>query len=188
MTAHPPVDASACLAAARGRPGGRREIAALLEAQFHHLGRDVMHPDGNVLRRLGFVRQRPPAGLRTATTRYVRADGLLVAVWPFALCVGDARGAALLPRRGRPSLWPLAAQPDCFTARQLGDARRGCVACPGPLVGRAFAWLASYELAVDDLVGTAHRAPAEERHRAAPGGGYALHAAWRTHGAALGGL
>lgn len=186
MTARHAVDAAACLTAARARPGGRREIAALLEAQFHHLGRDVTHPDGNVLRRLGFLRQRPPAGRRTAVTRYVRTDGLLVAVWPFALCVGDARGAALLPRRGRPSLWPLAAQPDCFTARELGVARRGCVACPDPLVGRAFAWLASYEQAVDGLVGTAHREPVETRHRAAPGDGYALHAAWRTHLAALG--
>lgn len=182
----PVVDARRCAAEATARPGARPAIARLLEAQFHHMGRDVGHPDGNVLTRIGFRRQRAPEGLRTGVTRYVLADGpALVAIWPFALCIGDHRGAALLPRRGRASWWPLAGQPDCFTARQLGVVREGCVACPDPLVQRALAWLAAYEEAVDGLVGTAHREPAERSARARPGEGYALQRAWRTHATAL---
>jgi hypothetical protein len=183
----PAVDTQRCVDAATAEPGGRGAIAALLEAQFHHMGRDVQHPAGNLLHRLGFTRQRPPSGLRTGTSRYVLSDGpVLVAIWPFALCIGDRRGAALLPRRGRASWWPVASQPDCFTARQMAAARAGCVACPAPLVGRAFLWLAGYEQAVDDLVGTAHREPAERSARAGPGDGYALQAAWRTHAGGLG--
>jgi hypothetical protein len=117
----------------------------------------------------------------------VRRHGpTLVAIWPFALCIGDRRGAALLPRRGRASWWPLASQPDCFTARELSAVRAGCTACPEPLVHRALLWLAEYEQTVDGLVGTTHREPAEAGARARPGEGYALHASWRTHAEALG--
>lgn len=186
MSAHGPVDARRCLAAARDAPGSRTAVAALLEAQFHHMGRDVSHPAGNVLRRLGFVRQGPPPGRRTAVARYVRSsDAQLVAIWPFALCVGDRRGAALLPRRGRASWWPLATQPDCFTARELSALRAGCTACPGPLVGRALGWLADYEREVETLVGTAHREPSDPGSRASAGDGYGLQASWRTHAAAF---
>lgn len=186
MSARPSVDGERCLAAARAAPGARTTIAALLEAQFHHMGREVTHPDGNVLARLGLVRQAPPRERRTAVARYVGTDGArLVAVWPFALCVGDRRGGALLPRRGRASWWPLAAQPDCFTARELGLARAGCAPCPDDLVARALRWIASYEARVEGLVGTAHRAPADPRARAAAGGDYALAAAWRVHADAL---
>jgi hypothetical protein len=182
----PPVDARTCLAHARDAPGGRTTLARLLEAQFHHMGRDVTHPEGNLLPRMGFARQTAPPGRRTAVTRYVlRRGSMLVAVWPFALCIGDRRGAALLPRRGRASWWPLASQPDCFTARELTAVRAGCTACPEPLVHRALLWLAEYEQTVDGLVGTAHREPAEAGARARPGEGYALHASWRTHAEAL---
>lgn len=182
MSSRPAVDAAGALRGARAAPGNRQAVAALLEAQFHHMGRDVTHPGGNLLRRMGFVRQPPPPGTRRAVARYVRPGGSsLVAIWPFALCIGDERGAAIVPRRGRVSWWPLACQPDCFTVRELGVVRAGCSPCPEPLLRRVFLWLAEYEETVDRLVGTAHREPAEAAARAAPGGGYALHASWRTH-------
>ncbi|MGX6447629.1 hypothetical protein ACVU7I_06125, partial [Patulibacter sp. S7RM1-6] len=156
MAHEPPVDARRCLRHARADPAGRSAMAALLEAQFHHMGRDVTHPGGNVLAALGFVKQRAPAGVRRGVSRYVLAAGTpLVAVWPFALCVGDHRGAALLPRRSRALWWPLAGQPDCFTLRDLASLRAGCAPCPRPVLRRALLWLADYEERVDARVGTA---------------------------------
>ncbi|WP_210490936.1 hypothetical protein [Patulibacter sp. SYSU D01012] len=186
MSARAPVSRARALAAARADPGGRAAVAALLEAQFHHLGRDAAHPDGNVLRRLGFRREAAPPGRRRAVTRYVRSGpDDVVALWPFALCVADGDGTVLVPRRGRASWSPLAARPDVHDLDGLHAVRQAARPCGARGLSRVCAWLGGHERAVAALVGTGHRAPAEARSRAAPGDPYDLADAWTLHAVAL---
>jgi len=186
MTRHAPVDSASALQRASAAPGHPAAIAELLEIQFHHLGRDATHREGNLLRRVGFVRQPAPPGLRTGVSRYVaQRDGRTIAVWPFALFTGGADGAAIVPRRGQPSWLPVCGLPDVFTLRAFRAVRQRSLPCPAAALADALAWLVGYERAIGSLVGDRHRIPAEERARGGAAATYLLDRPWRTHVLAL---
>jgi hypothetical protein len=73
---------------------------ALLDQQLWCWGRDIRHPGGNVLRRYGFLAQRPAHPDR-GSTAYVLdscAERTLV-LWGFGVFCGDAAGGGLFLKR-----------------------------------------------------------------------------------------
>jgi len=80
----------------------RHLLAELLDQQMWFLGRDFQHPDGNLLLRFGFARERPPAEV-SGTSRYAiaTAAGTLV-LWGWGAVWRDGHPLALLLRRHGP--------------------------------------------------------------------------------------
>jgi hypothetical protein len=80
----------------------RHLLAELLDQQMWFFGRDIQHPDGNLLLRFGFDRSRPPVAV-SGTSRYIIAThaGVLV-LWGWGAVWRDADPLALLMRRHGP--------------------------------------------------------------------------------------
>lgn len=129
----------------------RHLLAELLDQQMWFFGRDIQHPDGNLLLRFGFARERPPVGV-SGTSRYTLATpaGSLT-LWGWGALWCDTGPRALLMRRHGPgprlvaaaethqSVWAHTAIPD--TRAPIGaDVRR-----VGTLLAEFAGWVQHYE-------------------------------------------
>lgn len=164
----------------------RRDAERLFDLTMWCLGRDLKHPEGNLLLRFGLTRERPPEGhqgqsVYTATL----AGGGSLKLWGFgALCEGG-EAAVFIARAGfTPRLvdvacmeWPI------FDAERLHSAyepvtfqqQRACRASVAVLAE----WLARYEQWVADGVGLSWRSACfAERRKAPPISPEQLTAAW----------
>lgn len=133
-------------------------IAHLSDVQFWLMGRDVEHPDGNLLVRLGFARERAPQP--TLPTRYRRTDARRpVFLWPCGLLLDGGAGSCLLVRGHEPAHVP-DLDPECLYDPQevIAELRHGR-ACPPEVLAHACRWFADYERAVDTTAGVGHRVP-----------------------------
>lgn len=161
--------------------GDSAPIAHLLDMQFWLLGRDVEHPDGNLLVRFGFLRE-PAVG---APTRYRReTGGEHLVLWPCGLLLGTADTGTLLLRGHVPAdVTGL----DPVPLRKLDAvlaAHRAGADCSPVALGAACAWFARYEASVRTAVGLAHRVPRPgPRPQLAPADACSLEDAWRELGA-----
>ena len=143
----------------------RRLGKALLTQQCWCWGQDVRHPEGNLLLRYGFERQRPPQGESGATTYWLRLlPNSFVALWGFGLWYGEAeRGAIFVgrfdfaPRFSAEYALPL----PVWLPAQLGE-----VAVPAStherrlareLLQRSLNWVATYEQWAMDNTGLEYR-------------------------------
>lgn len=63
-------------------------LADAVEQQLWCFGRDINHPEGNLLMHFGFQRERPPQGFY-GSTRYAYAmqDGMLIRLWGFGMTI-----------------------------------------------------------------------------------------------------
>ena len=89
--------------------GLRRHAELLLDQQMWCWGRDIRHPDGNLLLRRGFAACRPPAGT-VGSSAYAMdlPGGPRLTLWGFGLCLGTpGDGLVYLGRsRFRPTWRP----------------------------------------------------------------------------------
>lgn len=157
--------------------GDGAPIAPLLDVQFWLLGRDVEHPDGNLLVRSGFARD----AARGTPTRY-RLDTAdeQVVLWPCGLFLATA-GTATLALRGDVPVD--AAGLDPLPLRKL-DAVLGAHGAGGPCSPATLAglcgWFARYEASVRTTAGVAHRVPRPgPRPLLAPAVACSLENAWQ---------
>lgn len=142
-----------------------RHGAALLNQQFWLWGQDIRRPQGNLLLGHGFLKTRPPEGLR-ASTRYdlVLSDGAQVVLWGFGLFYADpdpAGGALYLGRfRLSPRLaaaapsagWSPAELPELAVPESPAAWSRA-----GTLLVPALRWIAAYEAWVRAEAGADYR-------------------------------
>jgi hypothetical protein len=164
----------------------RRDAERLFDLSMWCLGRDLKHPEGNLLLRFGLTRERPPEGhggqsVYTATL----AGGGSLKLWGFgALCEGGDTAvyiarAGFTPRLAEVACmeWPI------FDAERLHAAhepvtfqeQRACRAGVAVLAE----WLARYEQWVADGVGVSWRSLCfSERRKASPSRPEQLAAAW----------
>ncbi|MGX6450126.1 hypothetical protein ACVU7I_18970, partial [Patulibacter sp. S7RM1-6] len=147
------------LAATAPSDDGASPIAHLLEVQFWLMGRDVERPDGNLLLRLGFVREPVPPG-RKGSSRYRRREpdgGVLL--WTCGLLL-DARGVRCLLVRGHPpAVASVERTPDIYGTAEVLALLQRSPASPPAATTRALRWLADYEAAVLRAAGVGHRTP-----------------------------
>lgn len=148
----------------------------LLDLQFWLMGRDVVHPAGNVLLRLGFVRDEA-AGERLPA-RYIRSDHLgLVIVWRCGLYL--PAGRTLMVRGHEPGSAAPSGLAGLYDTSAVFGALDNAQACSSQALADACLWLADYEGQVEDAVGTGHRRPGPGRRpSAAPPEACALTRAW----------
>jgi hypothetical protein len=149
---------------ARGRdeatpPGrGGSEFGRVLDLQFWLMGRDVEHPDGNLLLRLGLARQRVPDRPWPSRYRKAEADGYVL-LWRCGIFL-QALGHGCLLVRGRP---PAAATGDqvndLYDLAEVAAVQRRGEPCPPEGLALASHWFARYEAAVAATAGVGHRAP-----------------------------
>ena len=141
------------------RPGCEElALGRVLDVQFWLMGRDVEHPGGNLLPRLGFTRQKVPD--RPWPSRYRRAEpGGYVIIWQCGLLLqGPGRGCLLL--RGREPAAVTRGQLDgLYDLDGVSAAQRQGSGCPPRTLARACRWFARYEAAVAATAGVAHRVP-----------------------------
>ena len=140
------------------RSRGNSAFARLLEVQFWLLGRDVEHPDGNLLLRLGFTRQ--PAPDHPWPSRYLREDAAGYAViWRCGIFLDAPRHGCLLLRAMAPATVSRARVDDLYDLDEVARLQRQGGPCrPGALTGAA-RWFAGYEASVTTTAGLAHRVP-----------------------------
>ncbi len=152
-----------------GDPGGSDSIAPtlaasfveLLDVQFWQIGRDVEHPDGNLLVRLGFTRTTQPGDPRTPG-RYQRQDGAAghtsVFLWRCGLYLGSVEHAVLLVRGRRPRVVHVYPD-DVYDQDEVWALHAAGSPCSCTELREASVWLADYEASVEQLAGVAHRQP-----------------------------
>lgn len=157
-----PFPGSSPATAARGRRlGGRlaRSATALLHQTLWCLGRDIQHPDGNLLLAHGFTRLRPPADVPGSSRYQLASPEAAVAVWGFGVWFAAPGAGSVFLRRYafRPKWHPGEAPPAAFTPIPLGQwtaprtpAARAAVL---RLTAQAAAWFAAYETWVDAVAG-----------------------------------
>lgn len=134
------------------------QFGALLDVQFWFLGRDVEHPGGNLLCRLGLTRE--PAPELTGPSRYTRSGSESgVIIWPCGMLLCGSEDDCLLLRGEQPALFRDRYLRDTYDPRfVVRQHQHGRPCLPGHLVV-ASRWFADYEASIEALVGTAHRAP-----------------------------
>lgn len=164
----------------------RRDAERLFDLTMWCLGRDVSHPQGNLLLRCGLTRERPPEGARgNSVYTAVLPGGGSLKLWGFGVLCDGGEDAVFMARDGfTPRMvdtarvqWPV------FDAEGLRDAwaprtfreQRGCRATVVMLAE----WLARYEQWVADGVGLSWRGACfAERRKAPPVRPEQLAAAW----------
>lgn len=164
-------------------------FADLLDVQFWLMGRDVEHPDGNLLcSALSFTRERAPK--RSWPSRYRRTTNELdVLIWRCGLLL-DRGGDGLLLVRG---LAPVAVDPadlgNVFDPEKVFASWSTSAVCPTHRLPEASLWFADYEAAVSASAGVAHRVPvAGTRPALAPAEPCSLEQDWRALATDLSGL
>ena len=87
----------------------RRTGQRLLDRQCWYWGRDIVHPEGNLLLEAGFLKRRPPAG-EVGSSCYTLSfpDGGSLLLWGFGLLYGTlSKGSVYLNRyQFRPAWLP----------------------------------------------------------------------------------
>lgn len=129
----------------------RHLLAELLDQQLWFFGRDIQHPEGNLLLRFGFARERPPVAV-SGTSRYriITPTGSLT-LWGWGALWRDDQPLSLLMRRHgpRPRLVPAAASLDHVWAHTaFADARAAIgddLARLGLLLADFASWVHAYE-------------------------------------------
>jgi hypothetical protein len=122
------------------------------------MGRDVEHPDGNLLLRLGFTRQRVPG--RPWPSRYRRAEpGGHVVIWRCGLFLADQQDGCLLLRGKAPSAVTGDQLTDLYDLAEVAAVLDRGRPCPPETLARAGHWFARYEAAVASSAGVGHRVP-----------------------------
>ncbi len=126
-------------------------------------GRDIQHPEGNLLLRFGFARERPPAGV-SGTSRYTLATPVgSLTLWGWGAHWCDDQPLALLMRRHGPGprLVSAAAPLDHVWAHTALTGTRAAVGAEWARVGAllaAFAgWVHTYERWVRETCGESWR-------------------------------
>ena len=128
----------------------RRKGKELLDRQCWNWGRDIVHPEGNLLLEAGFRRRRPPEGV-AGSSCYTLAlpDGDSLMLWGFGLLYGTPRtGGVFLNRYQFRPVWlpPEAVHepmwtPDIFPTAQKPPSPR----VPVDLTVAAIRRIADYE-------------------------------------------
>jgi len=155
-------------------------LGHLLDVQFWLMGRDVEHPDGNLLLRLGFTRERSPSpGL---PSRYHRRDAEgPVVIWPCGLYLSTPDHDCLLVRGRPPAVVGDVDPGSMFDPAEVIAAMQRGRPCPPAALTQASRWLADYESAIAHTVGVAHRVPrAGSRPSLAPSRPCSLERAWHA--------
>jgi hypothetical protein len=130
----------------------------VLDVQFWLMGRDVEHPDGNLLARLGFTRQKVPDRPWPSRYRRAEADGYVV-IWQCGMFLQAAEHACLL-LRGLPSATVTGSRlDDLYDVAEVRVVLDQGRPCPPAGLAQASLWLARYEEAVSAAVGVGHRVP-----------------------------
>lgn len=146
-------------------------FVSLLDLQFWLMGRDVEHPDGNVLCRIGFTREPHPEAHRPSRYTCIAPAGRVI-IWPCGILLPasatsenpantDIGGSeeCLVLRGCAPAL--VSAQNVCDThdpAQLHAELQRG-TSCPPQVLRNVCRWFSRYEQTVDTIVGIAHRTP-----------------------------
>ena len=151
----------------RSRPRRKPRFGDAINQQLWCWGRDILHPEGNLLTQYGFVRQeRPPERAGTSLYRWESSSDWRVLLWGFAIFVGDdelqcgmwlKRGEAL-PRWSpfsdvRSPAWEMCNLPIPSVARTPA----AMTACD-LLVMQFCSWVSDYEAWVVARRGIAYRA------------------------------
>jgi len=141
-------------------PPSREESAfvRVLDLQFWLMGRDVEHPGGNLLLRLGFTRQKMPD--RPWSSRYRRSepDGYVV-IWRCGMYLHDPGHGCLLLRSRTPAAATGDQLNDIYDLDDVAAVQRRGRPCPPGALARACDWFARYEGAVEATAGVRHRVP-----------------------------
>lgn len=185
MTEYPPRTASP---GDRSTPPGNEQsaFARVLDVQFWLMGRDVEHPHGNLLLRLGFTRQKVPDRPWPSRYRRAEADGHVI-IWPCGIFLQTPQHRCLLLRGMTPAEATDSQLDDLYDlADVLAVLHRGRP-CPTAALMRASHWFADYETAVAATAGVGHRVPRPgPRPTLAPPEPCSLEQAWRELAARLG--
>ena len=115
------------------------------------LGRDIKHPDGNLLLQYGFERLRPPAGVSGCSQYTLRTGEVTIRLWGFGVYIGREQGIYLNRYEFLPRLASLA---DAWTPAALA---RGPRALELPLLAAFLEWVCRYETWVEEQKGQAYR-------------------------------
>lgn len=128
----------------------------VLDVQFWLMGRDVEHPDGNLLVRLGFTRQK----VRPWPSRYRRteADGHVV-IWQCGMFLQNPEHGCLLLRGMTPTAVTGSQLDDLYDLAEVKAVPHRGRPCPSAALLRASHWFAHYETAVEATAGVGHRVP-----------------------------
>jgi hypothetical protein len=165
----------------------RCDAERLFDVTMWCLGRDVNHPEGNLLLRRGLSRERPPPG-QQANSVYTASlpGGGVLKLWGFGVFSDDCDGAVFVSRDGFTPhlvdsgavLWPVFHAEDLRAASREPLTLEGQRACRAAVVTLA-EWLAGYEGWVVDQLGSSwRRACLAERRKGSPASGDELAAAW----------
>ncbi|HYZ57742.1 MAG TPA: hypothetical protein VE733_30160 [Streptosporangiaceae bacterium] len=169
-------------------PAGSEQSAfvRVLDVQFWLMGRDVEHPDGNLLLRLGFTRQTVPDRPWPSRYRRAEANGHVV-IWQCGMFLQTPEHGCLLLRGMTPAAATDSQLDDLYDlAEVLAVLRRGGP-CPPAALMRASHWFADYETAVAATAGAGHRVPRPgSRPALAPPEPCSLERAWRELAVRLG--
>ncbi|MFE6647390.1 hypothetical protein ACFVJS_12560 [Nocardioides sp. NPDC057772] len=153
-------------------------LAHLLDVQFWLMGRDVAHPDGNLLQRLGFERQTTADPSVPARYRRCEPDPEVI-IWRCGLLLRVPQHDCLLLRGCEPVLVgsEVAAM---HNPVDVGAARAHSTRAPAQAIKTSATWFASYEASIADIAGVRHRdAPPRIRPALAPPEPCSLERAWR---------
>ncbi len=149
-------------------------LLGLLDLEFWLIGRDIEHPDGNLLVRLGFDREPAPDGTPLHSRYRWTSAAANVVLWAWGLYF-QQEGAGLLLARGGRGAVPLDRAPDIY----VPPAAVANSQYPAAIVTDICRWLASYEDRVTTAVGLDHRVPRPGSNPAlAPPVPWSLASAW----------
>ena len=155
----------------------RRDAERLFDLTMWCLGRDVNHPEGNLLLRFGVTRERRPEGQRGQSMYTATAPGCgSLRLWGFGVLCDGGGAAVFIARDGfTPRLvdvasmeWPVFDVERLHAASswepQALQEQRACRASVAVLAE----WLARYEQWVADGVGLSWRSACFSERRKAP--------------------
>lgn len=133
-------------------------VGHLLDVQFWLMGRDVEHPGGDLLVRLGFTRE--PARTPHLPSRYRKKEAdAAVILWRCGLFLGTADHDCLLIRGFTPVIVPGVDPEPLFAPAEVQTAAEGRQPAPLAALADAARWFAAYEASVSGTVGVGHRTP-----------------------------
>jgi hypothetical protein len=141
----------------------RHRLAELLDQQMWFFGRDIQHPEGNLLLRFGFTRERPPVAV-SGTSRYTMTTPVgSLTLWGWGVLWRDREPLALLMRRHGPGprlVSAAVAREQVWAHTALTDSRAAAsdeLARVGMLLADFAGWVHRYERWVRDTCGESWR-------------------------------
>ena len=128
----------------------------LLDVQFWLMGRDVVHPAGNLLVALGLTRERPTNP--ELPSRYTMAgQDEFAIIWRCGLLLSTAHGDVLCVRGLTPRRVAYRCLHDLWDPRLVRAAHSHAAPCQPHHLADASTWFARYEVAVRAAAGVDHR-------------------------------